>query len=469
MGKRRNTSVLYKKVKSPCFFRVWMKVVATGVVGYLLLITNPQSPLADVPQKTEQLIYSILAFNGKDYTHTFCREKAPTFYLIANRENFVNVKKTFVYYWPITGEWKTDLDTLNQSFTGYIEIKAVKGRLIKKIASVDYTYYNVPGKYENNWKVKTGEDAYRELEKWKGIYYSYLQTVENYGKEYKAYITKLQELVEIMHRLEEQKKDTREISKQISTLQPPSKPQPPEHYTVPPHTIDKAYILNLPPGVYNVRFILKDGTVLEGSEKMVVCFDSRRKDGIGFDIIPGDRWTRPTINEAQSSVIYVDGSTDLYLRSYFQNEYNDLYYKKMNKNDSLGNVHLFDWVRIQQVPDARISLTFGDGMRKIIDEEPFMVKQVKGPSLGYIIVPYTDSEEKPHLIAFHIPMKNCRGVIKIEVIEKGGYFLKGSKREIRIVRREGWRKTLWTISLLPLILMVVVLSSRRKKYSTLSS
>ena len=79
------------------------------------------------PERTEQLIYSILAFDGKDYSGTFCREDSDTIYLMANASSFLSPKTTFVYYWPITEEWKTDTEILDKTMEGALEITGKNG------------------------------------------------------------------------------------------------------------------------------------------------------------------------------------------------------------------------------------------------------------------------------------------------------------------------------------------------------
>ena len=115
------------------------------ILSILLLVACGAALSAQAPEKKENMIYAVGAFDGKDYTGTFVREEADTVYLIANESNFLNVRKTLIYFWPITQEWKADYDTLNENFlNGKIELTDSSGK--KQILElVKYTYYNSPG------------------------------------------------------------------------------------------------------------------------------------------------------------------------------------------------------------------------------------------------------------------------------------------------------------------------------------
>lgn len=445
-----------------------MKAIKTALfVSALIFLFVTQVP-ADVPVRKEQVVYTIVAYNGRDYSHTFCREDTDTVYLIANIESFIILKKTFVYFWPLTKHWNMDLETLNKTFKGLIEIKG-KGRgEFKKLNPVKYTYYNVQDEYEDNWRVAKGEDAYREVEKWKVMYQEYLQQVVDYRNKYEEYRKTYYELMNKMENLRESGEDVIEILHVIESLEQPAEPSMPDHYTVPPASVNEAFIFDLPAGEYLIRFILEDGTVLQGSEKKVVVFEKRRAKGVGFEVIPGDRWTRPVENKIKFSIVYVDGTTDLYIRPFFQDEYNDLYYNKMMMNDGGGNKRMYNWERMQQVPQAKILLMDQGDRKEFLLEKPYMVEQVKGSSLGYKIVPFNpqdlNGDKRPGLRAFHVPLKGDGRVIKISVNDKNGIGLAGSERQIRIVKQSKIEKTLFIFVILPFVALFVVLGMRTKRY-----
>jgi hypothetical protein len=171
-------------------------------------------------------------------------------------------------------------------------------------------------------------------------------------------------------------------------------------------------------------------------------------------------------------VLYVDGSADLYLRPFLEQEYNDLYYEKMQRNDARGNPNVMKWVRIQQVPRAGIRLTGPAGQEQLIREEPFFVEQVKGASLGYRIVPYdpqgAHKDRDPSLQAFHVPIARsatdkAQPVLRLATLDKNGTELGGGERQIRVVgpARAGFVALL--LALLPLAVMLAVLVVRSRR------
>jgi hypothetical protein len=119
-----------------------MKVPRIAVALFLLLCAGLL--FADVPVRDEQFIYSILAFNGKDYAGTFARKEADTIYLVADVDNFVTVRNVFVYFWPITQDWKTDTSALNIPFEGTLELSGREAEP-QMLGMTPYTFYNIRG------------------------------------------------------------------------------------------------------------------------------------------------------------------------------------------------------------------------------------------------------------------------------------------------------------------------------------
>lgn len=205
---------------------------------------------------------------------------------------------------------------------------------------------------------------------------------------------------------------------------------------------------------------------MEGTEKRLVVHQRRRTGGVGFEIIPSDKWTRPVESRTPSSVIYVNGNADIYLRPFFEDELNDFAYEKTLNNAARGNPNIEKWVRIQQVPHARISAE-GNGS-SILEETPYTVQQSQGSSLGYTIVPYDPQGagrgRDPDLIAFPLPVGRETRVIRIRVLGGDGLLLPGSDRQVRVVASPRLGGLTLVIALLPLLAMILVLVRRSRAY-----
>jgi hypothetical protein len=435
----------------------------------LLLLFCAGVLFADVPVRTEEFIYSILAFNGRDYSGTFARKEADTIYLLADVNNFLTVRNVFVYFWPITQDWKTDTSVLNVPFQGTLELSGRRAEP-ERLGMTPYTYYNVQGEYELNWKVAKEEEAEAAWQHYQDLMTAYWQSVSQYYEKRATYEAILNQLTVTITRMRDEGKDVTALIDSLRELKAPPEPQYPTEYIVPPRPVEKAFILNLPVGEYRIRFFTEDGRIMEGSERRIVAFEKRRAEAIGLEVIPGDKWTRPVESKTPASVLYVDGSTDLYLRPFFEQEYNDLYYEKMRKNDAKGNPTLMKWVRIQQVPKARVEITPRASETEMVMEEPFYVEQVKGAALGYQIVPF-DPEGKhkgrePSLQAFHVPISKDQRIIRLRVQDKEGNYLPTSQRQIRVITPSRTGIISLILAFCPLIVMIVVLARRSRRYSS---
>ncbi len=422
---------------------------------------------AQAPVRAENLIYSILAYNGRDYSPTFARSASPAIYLIAGVDNFLTVRKTLVYFWPLTGEWKTSMDTLDVPIDGVLEITDRRGTSMRVLAS-RYTYYNERGEYELNWKVARDADADRVWARWSAI----LSNYEAAKKDYRDRLAKEQEaradLIARIERFRNEGRDVTSLVDQLSDMKDPESPQEPQEYVVPPAEIQRAFIVNLAPGEYSIRFMSVGGSVFEGSEKALVVHERRRSGGIGYEVIPGDKWTRPVESSTPSAILYVDGSSDLYLRPYLEDEYNDLYYSKTIRNDSRGNPNLMKWERIQQVPRAEIELAAGGAEKSVIREQPWSVKQIQGGELGYRIVPYdplgAQKGQEPSLIGFRVPLSRESAVVGFRTMDSSGRPMLGSERQIRVIAPPAGEPFLLILAAIPLGVMALVLIRRTRRY-----
>jgi hypothetical protein len=449
-----------------------VKTILALLLSLLFALLVPAAATAEVPVRTEQLIWSVLAFNGRDYSPAFATEASDTVYILAGADSFFSARKTLVYWWPITSEWKTDTDSLNVQFPGTLEVRDARGTVTKKPLE-QYTYFNVKGEYELNWNVVTGEAASAELAKYARLYDEYFKAVAGYQLASAAYDEEMQSLGARIQKLREQKQDFAALLERMKTLPRPEQPQPPAYYVVPPAEMQQGFILNLAPGSYSIRLVNPDETVMEGSEKLLVVHDSGRKDGVGFEVIPSDRWTRPEASVTPSSVLYVNGSADLYLRPFFEKEFNDLAYERTLNTAARGNPNISKWVRIQQVPHAAIVLEKPGAEAATLAESPFYVEQAKGSALGYTIQPYDPAGahkgKDANLIAFRVAVDRKVPALRLHARDAKGARIAGSERQIRVIGPIPTAWVLLALALAPLLVMAIVLAVRSRTYARGSS
>ncbi len=440
---------------------------------FLLLVLATCFVFADVPERKEQFVYSIVAFQGDEYAGTFCKEDSKEIYLLADHDNFLVGQNTFVYYWPITKEWRTDVRTFQHIFEGKLEVTG-PGIEKQELEKEEYTYYMVKGDYGDELIIATGEEAEQVRQDYRQMIRDYYDAINEFNKAKTRYEQEMMELASTIRDKRDAGEDVSEMIEELQTMEPPQEPQRPEKYVVPPVEVRAAYIINLPPGEYTIRHVNEEGMVFEKSEKKLIVFERNRTKGIGYEIIPGDKWTRPEESKTPSSVIYVDGSTDLYLRPFFENEYNDHYYKRLVNNNDSGNPNLMTWKRGVQIPQATIQLYRGRLSQKEPDEalkeRPYFVEQSKGSSLGYKILPFdpegAHKDRDPSLRAFHVSLDETVSRMTLRVEGGEGELLEGSNRQIRVVDSEKSNLFLLIISIVPLIVMAVLMITRQKRYSS---
>jgi hypothetical protein len=420
---------------------------------------------ADVPVRTEELIYSIDAFNGMHFSQTFCREKSDAIYLLADVDNFMLLRKTLVYYWPLTNQWLAQLDRLNETFDGTIEIEK-NGKLFKTLVPDVFLYYNEPGDFQNNWKVFLGEDATIESSRIEKIENEYQSKMKDFQEKSDLYEKVKKAFIDKMTEFKNTGKDTTDLLERFNQLRAPEPPAAPSYQEM---NGGKQFIVNLPKGEYSIKLRRADGLVLEGSEKSLVVYSERRENSIGYDIVPSDKWTKPEKSVTPSNVIYVDGTVDLYAVPFLQKEYNEFFYNKTLDNSGVGNRVIYKWEKIKEVPFSRIEKTIGSEAEIIREKKYFVEPMQSSSTLGYKIVPYDPEGAHKYknysFSGFHIPIDRTKTSITIRLQNPNDNYYPLSEREIRIIVKSNGRFGLLIFILLPLIIMTIVIAARNKVYS----
>ena len=457
-----------------------------------LLVVIAAAAHGDSHDRDEQLIYFLTVFNGSGYSWTFSAESSDTMYLLADTDNFVTLRKTFVYYRPTDDALKTDTTLLDATVDGFLEIWSAKagrrampvyrfspssisrsdradsGRNVdsQSLPMEDYTYYNLRSDGEARWRTATGAEAHH-------VHFDYTEKLRRYREGLDAYrldrATYDYMVGELERRIEEQKQkggDIARLEEVLRGLVAPAGPEFPEEYAAAPVRVDRAFVVNLPAGTYRARLVRGDGKVLEGSEKTIMVFGRFGEPTVGYEVIPGDKWNRPVESNSKHSVIYIDGSSDLYLIAYYQHEFIDLYYEKLLRNDARGSPGLRRRVFVQEIPDVRIAVLDRGGLITTIERRPYFVEQERTGSYGYRIVPFDPEgahvDREPSLEAFHIDLDRYSARIRVALVDGQGDIIGDSMRRIRMLDGSTSVGVLVLLAFLPLAVGVGVGFARLK-------
>jgi len=437
---------------------IFFVTVITGWIFCLAALSEAQAPTL-----REQLVYSLNAFNGKGYGGGFTPRTEDTIYLIANKDNAISAHITLVYFWPITGKYMAGFKTLNEEVEGTLEILK-EGKVIKTLKKEDNSLYYPEGYWGEVSFFYQGKEAHAYYEKFQKAVEKYYKEVGEYYQaqaEYKKNIDEfLKEIKQRREKGEEIKKE--EIEKRMP--REPKPPTPPKFYATPPR---KDYIINLPVGRYKIRLKAEDGTIIQDSEKNLVLFTSRRRGGTGYEIIPGNRWTRKESCDDPSWIIYAAGKNTLYFSPFIQDEYNELYYNKLEDPQNTGREERWRWVHIKAIKDVTLLFSQGGKILQKILRVPYYVKQIPGPELGYEIVEFNPKEMPDRKATFEGYKLDLAPILEktkyeINLEKKEGGFFQGGRREVRLVRKEN-SQSLYILSIFPLIVGLVVFIGRKRK------
>ncbi|MBN1411054.1 MAG: hypothetical protein JW969_09430 [Spirochaetales bacterium] len=389
---------------------------------------------AQISEKEEEFLYSIHAYDGKEYKKTFCREESSTIYLLADDQSFLMPRKTFVYYDAALNMWRIDSQGVNEELPGRLEVTGTDNK-VTYIDKTVYTYYVTPGEWDMQWKVYTGQKA---LDEWK-TFEELREKIREEGKKFQEEMFKYRRWKEEMNKkIKEARLKGKNFEGLVQELNAKSPPPYPGriHYELYP--LEMAFIINLPVGEYRIRLLDSEGRVYENSDKKIITFSRERSNSVGFIYSATDKIKLPKQSRIPQAIIYINGKHDLYLRPYLQNEFNDFYHEKLSNNDGRGNPLSTKWIITEPLYNSWLEYhRSAEPGPEISLEEQFKVERSRENPFGYRIVYYDRNDAhknfEPDFRSFYLPMDGKSTVIKIKVRDyKDKYYVSG-EREIRVV------------------------------------
>ena len=339
------------------------------------------------PTLEEQVVYSVSPWTGREYAGTFAPRQVDTIYLMADEYSLVNVQRTHVYFWPITGEYMADWFGLREEVPGTLEILK-DGQVVGALERTQYSYY-FPSGIGREQRLYLGEDAVN-------VYQDYQSRLDAYYDAVSAYYEAQREWQRQMDIILQEVRETGQYKDPSEIPEPPTQPTPPGDFAYSPRT---AFAIKLPEGRYEMRLRGPDGNVVQGTTKKLEVFNARRH-GVGYSVIPEHKWTRSFQSNDPSDIFYLDGKRVFYIMPHYAREYNFYQYVKMaNLHKPLegeGTRSAWTWAHFQPISGAKLQVLQEGAVIQEIDLKPYYVRQTPGYALGYTIVEF-DPESDPLL------------------------------------------------------------------------
>jgi len=396
-------------------------------VSLALTLTLPRSAAAEPPPWERQLVYAVEAFDGLGYASTFAPASEDTIYLLADEDNALSPRFTMVYYWPLSRRYRADWKALNEPVEAEsLEILSDQ-RVIQTLSPTSFSLV-FPKGYSSRvselcWGAEAEEryaDFLKRREEHRRQMLEYRNAMREYHRAFAEYISAML--------------DEKVVEKPPAPT-PPEEP-PPFLLVVTPPT--RGFIVNLPEGSYSIRLRGTEGQVIPDSEKRLVVFSHRRK-GVGYNIIPESRWTKPERSDDPQDTIYVGGKGNaaLYLQPFLEAEFNEArYLGLLDPQDHSGSEDRWLWVHLEPYSSVVMAVFDSAGGQEIarVEERPYYVVQLPERSLGYRVVEHQPEEvgdERPTFRAFKLSLTGQEERLLIRLLDARGRAVEGSQREIR--------------------------------------
>ena len=128
------------------------------------------------PTRSEELVYVVNAYLGEAFESSYYTRDLYTIYLIADSHSVVSLRKTFVYYWPITNREKADLDALDEQVEGTLVIRQ-GGRDFALFELDEYVIQYEKGRGRSPGQLFLGSKALDQWENFDAARSAYRQSV----------------------------------------------------------------------------------------------------------------------------------------------------------------------------------------------------------------------------------------------------------------------------------------------------
>lgn len=416
------------------------------VLAFLAVALLVVAPVAaqSTPEKHEEVVYNGEIFDSQGYFGQLYPQAEETIYVIADVSNVLIPKRTLVYWWPISQEYKADWETLDETLSGTLEI----GDMV--FESTQYSLQYAGGYDSVRTSLLAGEEALEG-------HAAYQEAIREYNAAASQYVRDRTEWETQLVEWGREVDAARAAGKPTDTIPVPRQPTPPTQPTTIVTTPAPGIAFTLPAGEYALRLRDENGEIVPGSERTIIAIAPRR-EGLAYNVIAASKYTIPDTSTDPNDTIFVSGEQALYVQPAYEKEYDNYAAAKLlNVQDRTAQNRsgVWTWLPSGEFGGDQLEVSVNGAEPQTVEKQTFHVKQLPGAALGYEILPYDASVvgQVNTFDAFKISPES--GVIKIAAPEQPG-----SGREIRVVQTDSGG-LLFALAFLPFAAGIARLAHRR--------
>ncbi len=401
-----------------------MKYFLVGALVVLCLfgmLPGALSALAQGEDREEAFVYGINALLPGEVIGTFAPPIVETIYLLAEHPNVLSPRRTLVYFWAITNEYRAAWSEMNELVEGTLEIVR-DGAVVATVEQVPYTIHFASDGGTPLPELYVGQEALEAQDRFEKEQAAFQQASLAYRNAREAWL----ELV----------REAQAKGQGPEALPPP--PEPPQPLTIYSTGLNKGYPIQLEEGSYRVRVREPDGAIVPGSERGLVVFAPRRT-AVGYKVIPEARWTFPEELSDLSDAILGQAGSVLYLQPQVIREYPTLAYERLQNPQYPGDASgsEWQWVGGEILEDAVLEVVHGEQVVDQIPLQAYFVRQTPGRELGYEIIPYDpatpDLTPRMDFVGYRLALLEELPQYEVQLRSAEGALLEGSARKVRVV------------------------------------
>ena len=415
----------------------------------LLVLMIPPEAGAQAPEQIEAFVYGINAALPHAVVGTFAPPTVDEIYLLADQTSILSPRRTLVYYWPITNEYRASWSRMNEQVDGVLEV--LQGnKVIASYEQLPYTIHFSAGGSTSMPHLYVGDDALAANEQFEADQLAYQQAVADYEVARQEWLTIAQEA--------QARGDNPE-----TIPAPPISPAPISIFST---GLNSGYPINLPVGSYQVRTRTAVGDIIPESVRDLTIIAPRRT-AVGYEVVPENRWTFPEDLSDLSNAILGENDTVIFLKPRVIREYPSGPYERLQDPQYVGEEgQTWSWIGGEAVEDGILELVLNGEAVETMTSQEYHVKQVPGKEYGYEILPYDPNnlEVTPRVDfeGYRVELSSDLPTFEVRLRTPEGDLFVDSEREVRVVTPVSFVELI-PIALLPLFLGVVVLFWRYRR------